>query len=337
MSLLLLGAAGTPGPVTPAGVQPLRADGKIFRTVDGSPWRWRGVSAFQLLDRFARGEDLDPFLRAYRGFNLLRVWPYVPAADWGDRAWSVTDPVVIRAFVVEMARRGWYVELTLLTDDDPLRLEWAELLIPQLLGLPGLLLEAGNEPTAHKAINTPALKPALDASGLLYASGDYEDSARAFGPYLVAHTARDAEWPRRAHDALEYFSGGGPNAPSDPAHRCPVVLDEPAKLEDVSGDRVVDWLGYFAAASLLAAGATFHSQTGKFAQPPTDAEAMLAAVALKGLTAFPADAPLGAYQHGAAERDDEAATGSLRTYRVGAYGVRVRPRDPSVTPILLGV
>ena len=332
MSLLLL--TGADGTAAPAAIQPLHVDGKILRTADGAPWRWRGVSAFQLLDRFARGEDLEPFLRAYQGFNLLRVWPYVPVKDWGAAAWDTPDVATINAFVAAMGDQGWYVEITLLTDDDPARLAWAQALVPQLAPAPNLLLECANEPTTHKVIDTPALRPVLAASPFLHSSGDYEDSSRFYGDYLTAHTARDAEWPRRAHDALEYYNGGGPNAPSDPAHRCPVVLDEPAKLEDVSGDRVADWLAYFAAASLLGAGATFHSQTGKVAQPPTDAEAALAAAALQGLLAFPADAPLGAYQHDTA---DEAASGSLRTYRVGPYGVRIRPRDPSVTPILLGV
>lgn len=301
-------------------IQALHTDGKIFRTADGQPWRWRGVSAFQLLDRYVRGEDLGPFLRAYAGYNVLRVWPYVPAKDWGAKAWGPPPAGIIRDFIDAMGRQGWYVEFTLLTDDDPARLSWALTLVPQLVvgGCPSnLLIEGGNEPTTHKRIDTPALRGVLAASGCLYASGDYEDSARAFGSYLVAHTSRDSEWPRRAHDALEYYGGGGPSSPSDPAHKVPVVLDEPAKLQDVGGDRMQDWRAYFGAASLLGAGATFHSETGKWALPPTADEAQLAAAALEGLNAFPADAPLGPYA-----RPDDA---SLRTYIVGPFMVRIRP------------
>ena len=335
MSLLLLnGAEG--GPAAPAVLQPLRADGKILRTADGAAWRWRGFSAFRLLDRFARGEDLEPFLTPYAvlGFNLLRVWPYVPAKDWGAAAWDTPDTTTINAFVAAMGQQGWYVELTLLTDDDPARLQWAQALVPQLAPAPNLLLEAGNEPTTHKQIDTHALQGFLNGSGFLYASGDYEDSSRFYGTYLTAHTGRDAEWPRRAHDLLEYHNGGGPNTPADPAHRCPCVADEPPKLEDVSGDRATDYLAYGGACALLGGGCTFHSETGKHALPPTPEEQTLASALAAGLLAFPADAPLGPYQHDTA---DEAASGSLRTYRVGPYGVRIRPRDPSVTPILIGV
>jgi hypothetical protein len=313
-------APEAPEPPPVVALQPLHADGRIFRTADGQPFRWKGVSAFQLLDRYVRGEDLAPFLNAYRGYNVLRVWPYVPVSDWGAKAWGAPPAGVIRDFIAAMGSQGFYVELTLLTSDDAEHLAWAQAIVPQVTdgGCPaGLLLEAGNEPTTHKSINTAALRGVLAASGCLYASGDYEDSSRAFGSYLVAHTSRDAEWPRRAHDALEYFGGGGPNAPSDPAHRVPVVLDEPAKLQDVGGDRVKDWRAYFGAASLLGAGATFHSESGKWALPPTPEEMQLALAALDGLNAFPADAPNGPYS-----RPDDA---SLRTYIVGALMVRIRP------------
>jgi hypothetical protein len=49
----------------------LTADGRIFRA-DGEPWRYKGVSAFQLLDRFAKGEDIQPFLDAYQGLQRAR-------------------------------------------------------------------------------------------------------------------------------------------------------------------------------------------------------------------------------------------------------------------------
>jgi hypothetical protein len=184
-------------------------------------------------------------------------------------------------------------------------------------------IEGRNEPQTHsQTVSTKLLKPALDASGFVYASGNYEISANAFGPYLVAHTARDSEWPRKAHDLMDYFNGGGPHKPTDPAHKVPCIGDEPAKTEDVSPPKppltkADDWRAYFGTAALLGAGATFHSETGKWAQVPTAAEAELAKAALEGLDAFPADAPLGAYSR---PNDN-----SLRTYVVGNYSVRIRP------------
>lgn len=295
-------------------IVPLRADGRIFRTLDGEPWRWKGVSAFKLLARWTAGENVQPFLDAYRGFNTLRVWPYV---EWGAASWSITDVGAIDAFIADMNQRGWYVELTLLTDDDPRRLDWAKALVPQLQKHIGLFLEGGNEPTTNKRIDTPALRSVLESSGFLFASGDYEDSSRAYGRYGVAHTARTQDWPRRGHDLKEFHDGGGPNSPSDPAHKNPWVGDEPAKLQDVA---VIakDWRAYFGVCSLLGAGATFHSETGKWAELPTPDEQRMAAAALEGLDAFPADAPNGPYR-----RIVEAGQPSeARTYVVGNCMVR---------------
>lgn len=307
-----------PPPPPPIQLAPLTSDRQIFRAA-GEPVRYRGVSAFKLLDRYARGEDISDFLTAYKGFNVLRVWPYV---TWPGTGWEPQSAEVTRAFLARVGREGWYVEITLLTDDDPNRLAWAKDFVRQLVAdprPPNLLLEAGNEPTTHKHIDTPALRSVLESSGVPYTSGDYEDSTRMYGSYGVFHSARDDEWPRRAHDAVEYYHGGGPNAPTDPAHRMPMVADEPAKMQDVGGDRVKDWLAYFAACSLMAGGATFHSETGKYGLPPTADEAPLAAAALQGLMAFPADAPLSAYR-----RIDENGR-SLRTYAIGPGMVRVRP------------
>lgn len=312
-------------------VVPLKADGRIFRTLDGIPWRWKGVSAFKLLAKWAAGENVQPFLDAYRGFNLLRVWPYV---EWGpDKSWDIRDAGVIDAFIADMNKRGWYVEFTLLTDDAPSRLEWAKSLVPQLDKHPGLLLEAGNEPLTHKEIDTPALRSVLEASGFLYASGDYEDSHRAYGTYGVAHTPREPDWPRRAHDLMEFYQGGGPYAKTDPAHPYPWVGDEPAKLQDVAVV-AADWRAYFGTCAVLAGGGTFHCETAKYADLPTADEARMATAALEGLDAFPADAPLGPY----ARIVENGQPDHGRTYVVGDCMVRCQQNgtaapEPGWTPI----
>jgi len=312
---------------TPTPIPILRADGRIFRdtTKNDAPWRWKGVSAFALMDRYLKGENIVPFLDAYRGYNILRVWPYV---DWSSNGWGYPNPPSvdqIRKFLSYTQELGWLVELTLLTNDEQRMLDWAKALIPQLAANPkpgNLLLEGGNEPDTHKSIKTEQLKSALDASGFLYASGNYEKSEKAFGKFGVAHTPRDSEWPRKAHDLMEYYNGGGPHAPSDPAHKFPWSGDEPAKTQDVGPPaapltKADDWRAYFGTASLLGCGATFHSETGKWAQLPTDEERTLIAAALEGLDAFPADAPNGPYSR--------PVESSLRTYVVGNCMCRVRP------------
>lgn len=308
-----------PEPPAPGTIGVLTTSGPIFRC-DGQPWRWKGVSAFRLLDHFAREENIDPFLAAYAGFNVLRVWLYVMWANGGW--WTIPNVETIKLFLAYCAARGFYVELTLLTDDDPTRIPEAQQIVAALAQEPrptNLLIEIGNEPQTHKNINTPALRVACETSGFLFSSGDYENSDRFFGTYLTAHTPRDDEWPRKAHDLLEYWTGGGPTGPNDPAHKVPIVADEP-KRPDQAGYIATDFYAYAAACSLLGAGATFHSERGKQAEPPTADEARCRDAFLRGLTVFPSDVPGGPYR-----RIDEHGD-TLRTYTVGSYMVRVRPQ-----------
>jgi hypothetical protein len=314
-----------PPPPPPGTVTKVHPDGHVFRHDDGSAFRWKGVSAFQLCDRWLRGDDLTPFLSAYQGFNLLRVWSYVEPPNWTDPVWASPNPDEAVAFVKEMNRLGWYVEWTLKTSSQPSRNAHAldEIHAFTAAGLAGLFLEGANEPEVQNPdstfIDCGPLKTALEASGYPYTNGCYTDGARRWwGTYLSAHTRRTDEWVRYSHDAYDYWVKPADAPPGAQAVHAPCVLDEPAKLQDVGGDRVSDWKAYFGSAGFFAAGATFHAQTAKFAQPPTAEEAQLAACALVGLNAFPEDAPTNFdYQR----IDDN----TLRTYRMGNCMCRMRP------------
>lgn len=316
----------------------LTTDGPIF-LAGGQPWRWMGVSAFGLANRFRNGENIDGFLADFTGYNVLRVWDYTPVADWKTTAWDSIPVETWLKFLAYVGSKGFRVELTLLTDQDPSRIEPAKQLVEALKAAKptNLMLEAGNEPTTHKppnGIDTAALRSTLENSGFPYTSGDYEDSDRFYGSYYVDHGQRDNEWPRRAHNVYDaYHSGIGQNDPEGkPPHdwRVPAVCDEPAKWQDVltltedakENDKRVtdtanDFRAYFGACALMGAGATFHFEDGKFGTRPTDLERSLASITLDAMTAFPADAPKGPYSR--------PMDSSLRTYIVGDHAVRIRP------------
>jgi hypothetical protein len=321
-----------------AAVTPVHSDGKVFRLENGQAWRWKGVSAFALLDRYGKGQDISDTLTAYEKlavkscndasgcrYNLLRVWPYVPVRDWGASAWDAPPPDVAVAFVRAMAQKGWYVELTLLTDNDPARVSQAKALVAALMAAKlFVFLEIANEPEVQHSgnIDTTSLRATLEASGLPFSSGNYTDAGkRWFGSWINVHTQRDVEWPRRSHDCLDFWVHPADAPAGSFAIKAPCVLDEPAKLESVGGDRVNDWRAYFGSGAQFGAGATFHSQTGLYGLPPTPAELELAAAALEGLNAFPADTPLGPYR-----RIDGDG---LRTYVIGESMVRIRPNRPT--------
>jgi hypothetical protein len=182
-----------------------------------------------------------------------------------------------------------------------------------------LVIEIANEPTTHKHINTAALKSVAMASGFLVSSGNYEDTRLFYGHWIGFHSGRDGEWPRRAHDAIDYWQGGGPDYPQEPAVRVPSVADEPIR-PDQAGYDAKDFRAYFGACAAMCAGATYHTATGKFGLPPTPEEARIAAVVLEALNAFPAETASGSYR-----RIDEGGH-SLRTYVIGErVMVRVRP------------
>ncbi len=319
--------AGLPDPY-PDAVEPMTAlstAGRIFQRA-GQPHRVKGASAFQLLDRFAGSGDISAYARAYRerDCNMFRVWPYVPVPPW-DPGWNPPPNDVIVGFVTHLGEQGFTVEITLLTDDDSSRIPWARHLVEDLAAArpENLLIEIGNEPLTNKNIRVEDLKDVCDRSGFLYSSGIYEDSRRAFGRYGTHHSPRDAEWPRKAHDALEFYNGGGPNDPSDPPHRTPWLLDEPIRPDEAGGtieDKRRDFYAYAAASSIMGAGATLHSNSGKFATVPEGEDAICADAFARGLNVFPADAPNGSYER--------IVENTLRTYAVGPYMVRVRPQTP---------
>lgn len=298
----------------------------------GQPTRYKGVSQFRLLDRFAQGADLTDVFDAYQGFNVFRVWPYCVVPGF---AWNPPDLSTVINFHRTCLSRGVSVEYTLLTDDDAGRWPWARTFVQGLAasGLPGILLEIGNEPiTNGKRINTSALDAVCRQSGFPFSSGDYEDSDRWFGTYYTCHTGRTRDWTRRAHDLYDFYIGEGPEKRTHP-HRVPCVGDEPGKPEDV-GSVLTEWRAYFGACSLLGGGATVHTNSGKQGLPPTDAEKPLIATALEAMNAFPATAPLGEYR-----RIVEPGQGlDPRTYVVGNNMVRCQQQgadapEPGWQPI----
>jgi hypothetical protein len=305
------------GTATAAALQPVSTDRRIF-LAGGQPWRWKGVSAFPLCDRFAHGEDIDPFVDAFAGFNLLRVWDYVM---WPDTGWESNPASTWLAFLDYVGARGWHVELTLLTDDDFTRVAPARQLVAALATAKptNLVLEIGNEPREHKHIDVAALRSVCEQSGFLFASGNNAVDEPWFGSFLTHHPERALDkWPRLGHDLMEFYDGDGPDAPHAP-WKVPGVNDEPIR-PDQAGYVAADFKAHAGTCAQMGAGCTFHYDGGKYARLPDDRERACALATLEGLDAFPADTP---NREGYRRIDEQGAT--MRTYVVGDSMVRVRP------------
>ena len=305
----------------------MHADGPIFRQADGTPWRLCGPTAFKLARLFADGADITAFLAYFCGLgcNTVRVWPYLPLGHPMGGGWNAPTTDELIDFIRFVRGEGFYTYLTLLTDDDPARIPWAQQLVRDLIEADhdSLLLEAGNEPRINKSIDVHALKGVLDASEYLYTSGEYSDGALWFGRFLDAHTPRDSEWPRKCHDLLEYYHGGGPHYPTEPALGVPCVGGEPIRA-DQAGYSADDALGYYGGVSLLGAGGILHYEGGKYGRLPTDDEAQFIESGVEGLRCFPADC----WFAGPYERIDEQGA-TLRTVQARAV---YRPDSANIWP-----
>ncbi len=337
---LLGGLDAPPLPPTPHGEWGIHPSRKIFEIPTGSeviPIRYRGFSFFRGIDRIARGEDVRPVIRAFDGYNVARMWPYVP---WDVDGWDAPPNGRIVDAVRFMEQQGKQVEVTLLTDDNPKRLPWAISLVEALADarLSNLLLEIGNEPLTHKRINVEALYTACEQSGYLWASGMYEEEGqrenKIRGYYGCAHPARTVDYARRGHDLIEYFTGAGPDVPWV-GMRAPWIGDEPKRPDESEAElywdgkllttKVRDYRAHGGVVSLLGAGGTFHYQGGKQALPPNADELACSRAFLAGLLAFPADAPLGGY-YGTLKEPN--AHPDARTYPVGPWMTRVWQTGP---------
>lgn len=329
-------------------LSPLHVDGWQFRDATGAAVRIRGFSGFKILRMLADGRraEVDPILQFFtaHGANTIRVWPYV---TWSGTGWETPTHDQILAAIDYLGSWGLRTYLTLFTDSQPPevpgpidRIAWGKDLIRYLQAHTHTpIFEIGNEPQINKRIDTGALRSTLDASGFLYTSGEYADSAQWFGHYGDAHTPRDMQWCRKAHDLHEYYVGGGPSYPAEPATHTVWIAGEPMRPDQqpnapqtdpdtgVVISKVEDNLAYAAACSLLGGGAIFHYEGGKHGAFPVGEEVDCATAFFQGLRAFPEDMlPPSAYV-----RTDEHGE-TLRTYSKGPYTVRIRPKSG---PILI--
>lgn len=318
--------------------------GHLFRDLKGAAVRVMGYSGFPLLRQLADGAStVIPVIEWFRArrANLVRTWAYLPKGHPILGGWEPPSTDQIIQGIQTFRSYGLTTYLTLLTDDDPARIPWAQQTVRALgaAGLDSLILEIGNEPQIEKHIDTQALRAVCDASGLLYTSGEYADSALWFGSFGDAHTPRDFEWPRKAHDLHEYQVGEGPSYPEEPACPVPWFAGEPIKPTEApnapqTDDRGVmiyraeDFLAYGATCALLGAGGIFHYEGGKTGQVPSGDDIACCDEFFSGLQAFPADM-LGPGSYG--RIDEHGAT--LRTYAKGPYQVRIRPTSgPIIIP-----
>jgi hypothetical protein len=215
---LLLGLFAARAPAVhhaaePAG--PLQPCGRQLCHPDGTPFAWRGVTAFALVDLIADGREAQAraFVRwaADTGFTVLRVlamnhgWIDLPPED-GRRALPA---------VLALARAyGLQVQVVALAGTGREAYSSATFLHEQVRAVGGLcaaapncLLELANEPyhQTQTALDDPALMRSLQAQveapvPLAWGASRHDALGRlAGGTFVVAHLPRDGDrWARVA-------------------------------------------------------------------------------------------------------------------------------------------
>lgn len=311
-----------PVPVPPPPVEPpaphtgeygkITRDGLAFKTEDGKVWSWRGMTGFLLYQRWLeKKEGIDPLIENWMTAsglskvspNVIRVFGMVNSfSHW----WPQEHPDYfdqLRPFVDHLWNKyGLRVEFVIFADTGEIMPDvneqnaHAERVVETLKDAPNVFIEIANEPSAH--VNMPGgdarayeLCQRVRNRGLLIASG--AGDGQNAGDYVTPHTPRDEEWPRKAKDVLDVRDVSGK----------PTVGDEPIGFAEVEkpGSRATsatDAAYYAAAAALMGAGSTFHSDCGvnTVMLEPVQAKALAAWMAAASWV--PSDAQLSPYMRG---------------------------------------
>lgn len=302
---------------------PIGIDGTLFHDVNRLPIPIKGFTSFQLLDKYAKGQDIRPILNAYEGFNTIRVFLYTPVAFWGDTAWGIPTNDETLDFIHFLDDNSFSLFLTLGTDNDASLVSRIKDLIKFLSGrgLKNLIIELVNEPGQHDKYDPQIFKSDIEATDLIFSSGIYEDNRKFFGRVWSDHPSSD-QWWRRGHNLMEAKNGGGPNYPDEPALHIPCFGGELARPDQTA----YDFMGYYmyaASCVMFGCGGVFHSQSGKYSNPLTSDEANCKDWYLKGLNVFPTNlSSVGGYRH-IVENDEPDGS---RTYVMGNYSLRIKQK-----------
>lgn len=266
------GAALTPG----LALTRLRVEGTRFVHQDGTPFHWRGATAFDLPSRIALGDLRFLDWLAAEGFTLARI---VVATVYRDLPRSLSEGRRQLGPCLEaLAARGMYAEVVALCDTGPeppnFNLTAAQM-VDHVEGVgaiceahPNAIVELFNERDhgthasivtdnrfveSLRALITASIPVCLGSSGGGGLPFSYE------GDYLTVHTARD----------IEPEGNGAELAAMQAEHGKPVINDEPQPVSEIPpsrGDRRTDpeYGALLAAAARRhgIAGVTYHFDAG---------------------------------------------------------------------------
>lgn len=279
----------------------LRVRNTQFIQPDGTPFEWRGITAFRLLEFVAHGReaDADAYL-AWAASKKLTVVRVLAMAD-GIFQLSPADGQHALPRLLEIAQRHkMHVEVVALTGTAVIKVDMPRFV--KAIGAicaryPNALLEIANEPghpTQAAAVHDPTYLESLAQlvpKGVPVALGSVEyGDGFAKGAYVTWHAPRSGRggWPAQIAQGAALVR----------RFKKPVVNDEPIGAADqaIPGRRDNDPARFregAAATRKAGLGATFHYDGGIQARPLTKVEMACLDAWLEGLQVSARTSPSG--------------------------------------------
>ena len=288
MSVFLSGLSAV---LSPSQAEDVRVSGARFIAANGSPFPWRGITAFRLLEFVAHGHQ--PQAAAYLDWAASQHLTVVRVLAMAHVLFTLTPADGERALpsLLKLAgQRGLVVEIVALADTASYPIDLARHVraIGRTCAAAGnCIIEIANEPyhpTQSAAVHDHSTLRRLRAqipSTVPVSLGTLDDGGElAAGDYVTWHSPRDGDWPERMREGADLLR----------RYAKPVIADEPMGAADhaVPGrrDNVPE---HFAAAARIAResgiGATFHYEGGLQSRRPTPTEAACLAAWMRELTA----------------------------------------------------
>ncbi|HTI37001.1 MAG TPA: hypothetical protein VL484_05520 [Vicinamibacterales bacterium] len=256
----------------------LRAAGTHFVRADGTPFAWRGITAFRLLEFVAHNRESQA--AAYLDWAASEQITVVRVLSMAHVLFALTPAEGEQALprLLELARaRGLVVEVVALADTASYRIDLARHV--QAVGNAcaasrNCVIEIANEPyhptqsaDVHDHSVLRRLRGAIPST-VPVSLGTLDDRGElAAGDYVTWHSPRDSNWPERMREGVGLVRRYGK----------PVIADEPmGAADDAVPGRRDNVPEHFAMAARLAAesgvGTTFHYEGGLQARLPTSTE-----------------------------------------------------------------
>jgi hypothetical protein len=271
----------------------VRVSGSRFIASDGSPFAWRGITAFRLLEFVAHGRQRQA--AAYLDWAASEHLTVVRVLAMAHVLFTLTPADGERSLpgLLQLARaRGLVVEVVALADTASYPIDLAKHVraIGQACADAGnCVIEIANEPyhpthsaDVHQHAFLRELRK-LIPSGVPVSLGTVDPRGElAGGDYITWHSPRDERWPERMREGAALLERYGK----------PVIADEPMGAADVAipGKRDNRPDRFRLAAQTARAsglGATFHYEGGLQARLPTPTEAACLRAWLEGLMSAP--------------------------------------------------